>query len=362
MSLEEHVEDVRRGIRSGAFSNEAAVSQGIVLRLLQALGWPTFDTQVVCPEYALEGRRVDYALCHPPGRPAVFVEVKQVGQSEGAERQLFEYAFHAGVPMAILTDGPEWSFFLPAEQGDYRDRRVYKLDLIEREPEEVVARLRRYLDFEAVKSGAALQAARDDYQNVSRARLIERALPDALDRLVIEEDPLLIELLADQVESLCGYKPEPDVVAAYLKERLARGVTPTAAAATQDRTRSRQSVHRRSTAGSIGFTLDGVVQECRNGREVLVSVFESLSRRDPTFPERFAALPRHGRTRRYLARVPDDLYPGRPDLAHEYSAQLTSGWWLGVNYSKAQIERIVRMACDVAGLRYGRDLVVRLGS
>jgi len=54
----------------------------------------------------------------------VFIEVKQVGQSDGGERQLFEYAFHRGVPMAILTDGQEWHFFLPAKQGDYGDRRV----------------------------------------------------------------------------------------------------------------------------------------------------------------------------------------------------------------------------------------------
>jgi hypothetical protein len=37
----------------------------------------------------------------------VFIEVKQIGRSDGGERQLFEYAFHRGVPMTILTDGQE---------------------------------------------------------------------------------------------------------------------------------------------------------------------------------------------------------------------------------------------------------------
>ena len=72
---------------------------------------------------------MDYALCHPPREPLVMVEVKQIGQSKGADHQLFEYAFHKGVPMAVLTDGQEWHFFLPTEQGDYGERRVYKLDL-----------------------------------------------------------------------------------------------------------------------------------------------------------------------------------------------------------------------------------------
>lgn len=95
MNLEKHIEEIRAGIKAGHFSNEASVSAGIVLRLLHALSWPAYDMQVICPEYSLDGRRVDFALCHPPGKPIAFVEVKQIGQSEGAERQLFEYAFHA---------------------------------------------------------------------------------------------------------------------------------------------------------------------------------------------------------------------------------------------------------------------------
>ncbi len=160
MSLEKHIGEIRAGIKAGRFTNEASVSQGVVLRLLDALSWPRYDTQIVCPEYSLEGRRVSYALCHPPGKPIAFIEVKQIGQSEGAERQLFEYAFQVGVPMAILTDGQEWNFFLPAEQGDYGERRVYKLDIVERDIPECVARLSRYLKYDAIVSGTAYPARR----------------------------------------------------------------------------------------------------------------------------------------------------------------------------------------------------------
>ena len=117
--------DIRAGIKAGRYVNEATVSQGIVQRLLHLLGWPVYDTEIVAPEYSLGGRRADYALCHPPREPVILVEVKQVGRGKGADRQLFEYAFHRGVPMAILTDGQEWNFFLPTEQGDYGERRVY---------------------------------------------------------------------------------------------------------------------------------------------------------------------------------------------------------------------------------------------
>jgi len=75
--LKRDVEDIRDAIKVGRFTNEAAVCQGIVLRLLHALSWPTYDTQIVSPEYSVEGRRVDFALCHPAGKLTVFIELKK---------------------------------------------------------------------------------------------------------------------------------------------------------------------------------------------------------------------------------------------------------------------------------------------
>lgn len=105
MTLKEYIEDIRDKLEKREYPNEAAVSQGIVLRLLHVLGWPMYNTQVVAPEYDVEGTRVDFALCDPPLKPRVFIEVKKVGNIEGGEKQLFQYAFHEGVPIAILTDG-----------------------------------------------------------------------------------------------------------------------------------------------------------------------------------------------------------------------------------------------------------------
>lgn len=119
MALKEHIGDIRDALRRKQFTSEALVSQGIVRRLLDALDWPQFDPQIAIPEYPVPGGRVDFALCHPASKPMVFIEVKQVGQSDGAERQLFEYAFHAGVPIAVLTDGQKWQFFHPIGRGNY---------------------------------------------------------------------------------------------------------------------------------------------------------------------------------------------------------------------------------------------------
>lgn len=371
LHLDSHINDIQAGIRSGRFVNEASISQGIILRLLQALGWPTFDTQVVWPEYTLEGRRVDFALCHPKNRPAVFVEAKQIGQSEGSERQLFEYAFHLGVPMAILTDGQEWQFFLPAEQGLYQERRVYKLDLLERSVEESVFRLQRYLAYTDVCSGKAMDAARADYRNVSRERTIATTLPSAWQKLLEEQDSQLLELLIDKVESLCGYKPDEETVSNFLAQQA--GTTPprrqprssTPPAPPQPSIRPAVPViavaEVNRQPGRHGCHIGGTFYPAATAKEVMVTVFEQFCQQDPTFGARFIARPKHGRKRRYLAATKEELYPGRPDLAELASYRLRNGLWLGTNASSATIETIIQMACEVAGLTYGQDVVLELG-
>lgn len=187
-------------LKKGEFKNESEISRGVVLRILSQLGWNHFDTSEISSEYSLGGRRVDYALFCGKKRPIVFIEVKQPGNTENADRQLFEYAFHEGIPLAVLTDGVTWSFYLPGEQGSYEDRRVYKLDLIERSAEEAVEKLIRYLRKDRIKTGDALTDARSDYNNKSRLKEAKEAIPEAWEELVCSEDDFLLELLSKSVE------------------------------------------------------------------------------------------------------------------------------------------------------------------
>lgn len=357
--LRAHIKAIQEEIKAGVFSNQASVSQGIILRILQALSWPTFDIKVVFPEYPTNGRRVDFALCHPPGRPIIFIEVKPPGQAATGERQLFEYAFHKGVPMVILTDGHEWQFYLPAEPGDYGERRVYRLDIVERDVEESVRRLERYLRYNQVCSGEALEAARIDYKDVARTRLIKETLPKAFKKLIHDEEELFLELVADQVESLCGYKPDLDTVSNFLKNQVIIGSDIQPAFNKQAKTLGLQA--NPSEGYTIGFKLLGRWYPAKNARDVLVQVFLKFAERDSTFLERFASLPRHGTKRRFLAHTPEEIIPHRPDLARKHSYELSNEWWLLVHLSKMAIEKLIKMACGVARLTYGTDLIVDLG-
>lgn len=217
-TLEATLIDITSRLRQGRFPNEQAISQGIVLRVLQVLGWNTWDTTIVWPEYQTGEGRVDFALCHPASKPAVFIEVKKPGKAEDAVRQALEYAFHTGVPFIVLTDGKTWSFYLPAEQGSYEDRRVYKLDLFERPATEAAEIFHRYLAYACVESGETLEVARKEYRSRNRRSRSRAAIPEAWHELVEKGDELLTELVSDTVESKVGVRPDEDDVTNFLVE------------------------------------------------------------------------------------------------------------------------------------------------
>lgn len=373
MALEDTLTQVQDKLRKGLFLNEAAVSNGAVLPILFALDWPVFDTSVVTPEYTVEGRRIDYALLRSNGQPVVFFEVKRVGDADKGEKQLFEYAFHRGVPLAVLTDGQEWNFYLPAGEGDYQDRRVYKLDLLERDLSECSYRLSRYLSHEDVSSGVAFENAQSDYRDVNREREIDRILPQAWDALLSEADDLLVEILADKVADLCGYKPDSETCADFLSSIAKnsglsipnRRIPPTPVSPASPQSvgsrRSSSPATPPTNMGQAGFALRDQKYPCRNATDVMISVFEILAEGDSTFLERFAGR-KHGAKRRYIAKDKYELYPGMPPKESElYSKQLTSGWYIGTHYEKKVMARIIEMACEVAGLEFGKDLIVEMG-
>ena len=217
MSLEEQIRDIQNKLKKNDYPNEQSISQGVVLRLLMELGWPVYDTQLVMPEFPVKGGRVDFALCVKSNRPIIFVEVKQPGNTLGADEQLFNYAFNRGVPFAIITDGREWHFYLPTEVGSYEQRRLYVLDLIEREVSESAYRLQRYLSFQQVVERRALEHAKEDYKAVFNEREAKESIPTAWEKLLEEKNETVMAAVSEKVESLCGYTPTETQIFAYLR-------------------------------------------------------------------------------------------------------------------------------------------------
>lgn len=85
----------------------------------------------------------------------------------------------------------------------------------------------------------------------------------------------------------------------------------------------------RPDAGSLGqhgktsFSFEGGFHPARNAIDTLRQVFDLFIKRDATFAERFAGLPKHGRTRWYLSRDANELYRARPDLVRNARSSWT---------------------------------------
>jgi len=363
MTLEIILAEITTRLRQGRFPNEQAISQGIVLRVLQDLGWDTWDTNVVWPEFQTGEGRADFALCHPPTKPSVFIEVKQPGKAEDAVRQALEYAFHSGVPFVVLTDGRTWSFYLPAEQGSYEDRRVHKLDLYERSPTEASAILERYLNRLRVTNGESLDTARTEYRSRNRKSQAKSAIPDTWRELVEKGDEQLVDLLASAVESKTGVRPDDDDVADYMaslgRVRVPEAIGPLPRPVSQPI--SQVVLPPRNTGESMRsgrLTLRGKIFLYSNAKEAMVLVLSELAKGDEQFLERCSQHPNsQGKKRRYIARTSQELYPDREDL-REMSAMLPGGWLVATNLNNVLKKTILKLATEVAGLEYGKDVLV----
>lgn len=399
MELAAIIARVKHALTSRRYSSEADVREAIVLPVLRALGWDDLDPERVRREYPLGARRVDYALSAFGERPALFIEVKGPGALSGVERQLFEDAFHAGIQFAVLTNGQEWSFFLPAAPGSYEERLLYKRDLIERETGEISERLMRYLGFERVRSGDALKDANRDFEGLHKERIVRDALPPAWRQILEDPDELLVELVVERTTSLAGYPAPRELVLEFLSaiegasgHPLASGTPlPRAlpvAGRPEDRSAARAgraepkrqsgalavtagpAAHRSepapaaslpaSRSGPLRYRFEGQELTARSANDILVHVARTLAGRQPAFLERFAAEAR-GRSRNHVARRREGVYPGQPHLI-ERVIELVPGWYIGTNVSNVQKMRLLESACRVAGLRFGVDLVVDLST
>ena len=228
MTLKEHIDDINNLLKQGAFANERerTISHRIVNRLFQALEWPIFNPQIVKDEYNVEGRRVDFALCHPESTPRVFIEAKRVGNIDKGIKQLFEYAFHRGVPIVVLTDGQKWRFYHPAGEGSYEDRMVAEIDFITEDSEECSNCLDRYLNYEVVKTGKAAKVIAADYQRIVSQRKVEERLPEVWSELLQDKNEYLLLAMMDKAKEKVGHEPTEEQVLTFLKNLSVPSVKP----------------------------------------------------------------------------------------------------------------------------------------
>jgi negative regulator of replication initiation len=154
----------------------------------------------------------------------------------------------------------------------------------------------------------------------------------------------LLALRSNELESL------NDVLRRVLAEYKDAGAKTSQAA--HDRVVSAANVG----SSSVRYLLGEEEHGASDATEAMIAILGRLAQMDGNFFDMLAARVR-GRTRNHLARLRADVYPERPDLAR-YVKEVAPGWFIGCNIANREKEKILREACKVAGLTFGRDLKI----
>lgn len=290
--------------------DEAATKQAVILRILKLLGWDPFNIDEVQPEYSVGSGRVDYALRYN-GRNKVFIEVKKVGEDlEKHQEQLLDYSFKEGVRLAILTNGISRWFYLPLREGSWEQRKFYTIEIFDQDSRDIAEKFKDFLSKNNVITNKAIENAENLYKSRQRQQLIIETLPKAWRKIITEPDELLIELLADTTEKLCGYKPDNEIVEQFLIEFAQASTSqikkeiPALVNLPSGQT-SRLLSEGYTGKSIVAFTFRGTRYHVRSWKELLITITNlMLSAHREQFDK---VLNLVGRKRPYFTRNPNEL-------------------------------------------------------
>lgn len=304
--LLEVIEDLQSDENLNSLS-EADISLGVILRILDALSWSTYNCREVSPEYSVENRWVDYALLIG-NTPQVFIEVKKGGEPlERHQEQLLDYAFRQGVKVATLTNGATWWFYLPLRAVSWEQRKVATVEFDKQDKGEIAQKLVNLLGKENVRSGKAVQNAEDLYKK----RQSSATLPEAWNQLMSEPDDLLVELLAEKTEELCGHKPDKHKVEQFLLAhlqdiRITKSPDPISPKPKPQKDTKRKAF---TVTKPTAFTFNGHREEVSSWKEMILKLCKILYADHADFEQRVLEI-KGSRGRRFFSRNADDVQEG----------------------------------------------------
>ena len=370
MALRQVIEQASKRVHSGVLRNEAQVKQAVIVPILRELGWDDSNPEEFLPEHQVENGLVDYALLVHK-KPQVFVEAKRLGNlSPKAEEQLFSYAANRGIPLLVLTDGSIWDFYLSMAAGEPANRRFSRIELNAHDGN-LLSRheklFRKFLAREQVASGRAKRDAETLHEDTQRRAEARAELRKAWDGLLDPPNDLLIELLAEEVEGICGIKPRYEDVERFFGQFAGSPmglVSPEERKTKTERTPSPEagrSAHPRNpptrSSKIVGYQLHGNEVSCSSASATLVAILKDFQVKDTNFLSRLYNDPRNRTKKRVLvSKRRSELFSEQRE-DHDYK-DLGGGWWLGTNLNVKGIVQKVQIACDVARVKFGTELTL----
>lgn len=194
-TLREALDDIRRKLAAGAYTNEEHVRLSLVARVMQALGWDIWNPGEVNTEFYAVPRedktKVDMALFTTPQKPGVFIEIKAVSKLMDdlatTEKQVRDYNRNNSAPFCVLTDGRFWRLYYSFTAGDFADKCFRNFDLLKDALDDAELTLDAFLSKGNVLAGSAESDAKAELKLTEKQRIMRGGLPKA--RVLRDEDP-----------------------------------------------------------------------------------------------------------------------------------------------------------------------------
>jgi len=310
------IENLKADRRITSF-DEASTKQAIVVRMLSFLGWDIFNIDEVTPEYSVGKERVDYSL-RIGGANKVFIEVKKMGEVlEKHQEQLLSYSYRQGVRFSILTNGIAWWFYLPWQEGSWEQRKFYTIDILQQESQDIASKFIDLLSKDNISSGKAVRNAEEIYRGQQKLNILKETLPKAWNKIIEKPDDLLIELIGETAEKLCGYKADTEMIEQFLtrnKDHLIISATvptriarPTSPPVTRLTSKALSGSYSGKSISSFYFR--GSRYQVRFWRDLLLKLCEILKTIHGAEFDKVLSL--KGRKRPYFSRNENELWTPR---------------------------------------------------
>ena len=261
-----------------------------------------------------------------------------------ATRQLFQYAFHAGAPLAVLTDGGRWRFYSVMDVGKHEERLVRTLELEKLSPEEVTSGLVRYLSFRNMISGEAWENAKKDLEQKKRRQKTNKNISKAWEKMTDGPSPELVDLLRKETAEIsAGFPPDRGDVEKFLKNlQFNYG----------DGEKTESQTNGGSSAKGTSFVLLNDPYSAKHPTGAFVEIMKILAERDPNFLPRLAPKT-EGRKNSWLSKNIANIY--REERDRKAARKLPGGWWLGTHASTPEKIKRLQVACEVAKIPFGNS-------